>query len=79
LGGHVATEAKCIDCHNPKTSTSGAGLNPTTPFVGTSGTKFYTGDISSHRFDVPAKTSAVGGMPVPYTNTCGTCYTGTGL
>jgi hypothetical protein len=80
LGGHVGTEAKCIDCHSAKVSTSGAGSNPMTPFVGESTGKYYQGDISSHRFDVPAKALAVPKkMPVPYTNNCGTCHTGVGL
>jgi len=68
---------KCIQCHNPKTATSGAGSNPTTPAIGgTSGTKYYQGDISSHLFDVPPKTSVspTNAMPVPYTNTCGGCH-----
>lgn len=68
---------KCIDCHVTKTSFSGAGSNPTTAKTGgTSGKKYYQGDISSHRFDVPTKadTSATNQMPVPYTNNCGGCH-----
>jgi len=59
--------ATCIECHNVKTSSSGAGDNVT-------GT-YPHGDISSHLFDVPTK-SQVGSakMPVPYTNTCGSCH-----
>ncbi|MEW6018517.1 MAG: cytochrome c3 family protein [Pseudomonadota bacterium] len=59
--------ASCIECHNVKISSSGAGTNPT-------GT-YPHGDISSHLFDVPTK-AQVGSakMPVPYTNTCGACH-----
>ncbi|MHB1126315.1 MAG: hypothetical protein ACYC2T_05065 [Bacillota bacterium] len=56
--------AKCIDCHNVKTSTSGAGLNQ----IGSN----LHGDITSHLFSVPDKTKKP--MPVPYTNPCGTCH-----
>jgi predicted CXXCH cytochrome family protein len=68
---------KCIQCHNPKTASSGAGSNPTTPAIGgTSATNYYQGDISSHLFDVPRKTatSSTNAMPVPYTNNCGACH-----
>jgi len=59
--------ATCIECHNVKTSSSGAGQNVT-------GT-YPHGDISSHRFDVPDKTQVgTAKMPVPYTNTCGACH-----
>lgn len=71
--------AKCIDCHVTKTSFSGAGSNPTTAKTGgTSGKKYYQGDISSHRFDVPSKaeTSSTNQMPVPYTLNCGACHGG---
>jgi predicted CXXCH cytochrome family protein len=69
----------CVECHITKTSTSGAGSNPTTAKVGgTSGTRYYQGDISSHLFDVPFKTatSPTNAMPVPYTNNCGICHSG---
>lgn len=68
---------QCIQCHMPKTSSSGAGSNATAPFVGDSTTKYYTGDINSHLFDVPMKTSisSTNTMPVPYTDTCGACHT----
>jgi predicted CXXCH cytochrome family protein len=73
----MPADTKCIQCHNPKTSSSGAGSNPTTPVTGgTSATKYYQGDISSHLFDVPPKTSVspTNAMPVPYTNNCGVCH-----
>ena len=76
-GANMGAATKCIDCHVTKTSSSGAGSNPTSPTVGgTSGTKYYQGDISSHRFDVPSKaaTSSTNPMPVPYTNNCGLCH-----
>jgi predicted CXXCH cytochrome family protein len=68
---------ECVDCHVTKTSSSGAGSNPTTAKPGgTSGLKYYQGDITSHLFDVPAKTdtSPASPMPVPYTNNCGLCH-----
>jgi predicted CXXCH cytochrome family protein len=76
-GASMGAGAKCIQCHNPKTASSGAGSNPTTPAIGgTSGTRYYQGDISSHLFDVPPKTSVspTNAMPVPYTNNCGVCH-----
>lgn len=56
--------ANCIACHNVKTANSGAGLNQ----IGEN----LHGDITSHVFDVPDKSKIP--MPVPYTNTCGTCH-----
>jgi hypothetical protein len=76
-GASMGAGTRCIQCHNPKTSSSGAGSNPTTPVTGgTSATKYYQGDISSHLFDVPPKTSvsSTNAMPVPYTNNCGVCH-----
>jgi hypothetical protein len=60
----------------PKTSTSGAGSNATSPFVGDSATKYFTGDINSHLLDVPLKTSisSTNTMPVAYTDSCGGCH-----
>ena len=82
VGFSMGAGTKCIQCHNPKTATSGAGSNPTTPAIGgTSATKYYQGDISSHLFDVPRKTatSSSNPMPVPYTNNCGVCHNYTSL
>jgi mono/diheme cytochrome c family protein len=76
-GASMGAGTRCIQCHNPKTASSGAGSNPTTPVTGgTSATKYYQGDISSHLFDVPPKTSvsSTNAMPVPYTNNCGVCH-----
>lgn len=76
-GASMGAGTKCIQCHNPKTASSGAGGNPTTPVTGgTSATKYYQGDISSHLFDVPRKTSIspTNPMPIPYTNNCGVCH-----
>ncbi|MBF0239450.1 MAG: hypothetical protein HQM12_17240 [SAR324 cluster bacterium] len=76
LGASMGTNVTCGQCHNTKTAGSGAGLNATTPFVGDTGTKYFEGDITSHLFDVPRKTVATkdNTMPVPYTNTCGSCH-----
>jgi hypothetical protein len=77
-------DINCSDCHNYKVSGSGAGINPTEPFVGNSGTEYLHNDISSHLFDVPKKSVAAPGgdapkMPVPYTNPCGICHSGYSL
>jgi len=82
IGASMGAGTKCIQCHNPKTASSGAGGNPTTPVTGgTSAAKYYQGDISSHLFDVPRKTatSSTNTMPVPYTNNCGVCHNYTSL
>ncbi len=64
----------CTDCHMPKTAKSGAGIRQNT----IEGVTYYSGDISSHLFDVPLRTSiATKGadmMPIPYTNDCGLCH-----
>jgi predicted CXXCH cytochrome family protein len=72
-GFDMGSGTKCIDCHNTKTSSSGAGT--VAKMKGT--TQLFHGDISSHRFDVPLKSSATpttDPMPVPYTNSCGGCH-----
>jgi hypothetical protein len=75
-GATMGSSVKCIDCHNAKTAGSGAGLTQTADesFVGTDGTVYLHGDITSHVFDVPTKAKAP--MAVPYTNPCGSCHTG---
>ncbi|WP_139800621.1 hypothetical protein [Geothermobacter hydrogeniphilus] len=64
----------CIQCHFTKNAKSGAG-DPVGK-VGASGTTYRHNDISSHLLDVPTKadTSTTNAMPVPYTNTCGSCH-----
>lgn len=65
----------CTDCHMPKTAKSGSGRRQAT----IAGTTYYSGDISSHLFDVPRRTSIMtrsgSMMAIPYTNACGTCHT----
>lgn len=65
----------CVDCHMPKTAKSGSGLKQGT----IQGVTYYSGDISSHMFDVPRRTSiatkAADMMAIPYTNACGACHT----
>jgi predicted CXXCH cytochrome family protein len=76
-GTSMGASTQCIQCHMPETSSSGAGSNSTTPVTGgTSAVKYFQGDISSHLFDVPLKTSisSTNTMPVPYTNNCGVCH-----
>jgi len=60
----------------PRTAKSGSGTAGMT--IGA--TTYYRGDISSHVFDVPLKSSiatkASDMMAIPYTNTCGVpCHT----
>jgi hypothetical protein len=66
---------QCIDCHMTKTAKSGAGLKQAT----IAGVSYFSGDISSHVFDVPLKKNIVNKsgtmMPIPYTNKCGLCHT----
>lgn len=76
----------CGDCHMPKTAQSGAGAPPKagTGITGSvSTTKYWWGDISSHKFDMPRKgesaTSTPAGMPTAYMNSCSNCHSGTGL
>ncbi len=78
-GTSMGGSTKCIDCHSTKTSSSGAGSNATTAKTHSSNAliKYFQGDISSHLFDVPLKSSATptsDPMPVPYTNNCGGCH-----
>ena len=72
---------QCATCHTPKTAKSGAGLRQ--KVIG--GQQYWSGDISSHLFQVPRKavisgkvngTTVTGNdvMPVPYTNQCGGCH-----
>ncbi|MCG3126119.1 MAG: hypothetical protein CHACPFDD_00949 [Phycisphaerae bacterium] len=64
----------CSDCHMPKTAKSGAGLRQKT----IDGVTYYSGDISSHLFDVPLRSSiatkAADMMAIPYTDDCGLCH-----
>lgn len=64
----------CTDCHMSKTAKSGAGRRGLT----LAGTTYYSGDISSHLFDVPMRadiaTKAGDMMAIPYTNACGICH-----
>ena len=74
-GFNMGSTTKCIECHSTKTAKSGSG-SPTPGMTGASSTKYYQGDISSHRLDVPLKTSIspTNAMPIPYTNGCGGCH-----
>jgi predicted CXXCH cytochrome family protein len=66
--------AQCVDCHMPKTAKSGSGLKQLT--IGA--TTYYSGDISSHMFDVPMRASIAqkgsGMMAIPFTNACALCH-----
>ncbi|MCA9000360.1 MAG: hypothetical protein KDB61_00455 [Planctomycetes bacterium] len=83
---HGAATANCIDCHMNKTAKTGAGeygflLSAPTGTSADSTETYFENDISSHVFDVPRKTNpGVEGvepqsaMPIPYTQSCGTCH-----
>lgn len=75
--GH--TKIHCVDCHNPKTMQTGAGMGK--GLKGKDGKNYWVNDITSHIFDVPRKDNVgVKGiepgkaMPIPYTNACGSCH-----
>jgi hypothetical protein len=80
-GGFIAS---CVECHMTKTGQSGAGrygqlLAPPTGTPADADTTYFENDISSHLFDVIPKSAVQGvtpgmAMPVPYTNSCGTCH-----
>lgn len=74
-GFNMGPSTLCIQCHVQKTAKSGSG-SPTTLFTGASGVKYFTNDISSHRFDVPLRSSvsATNTMPIAFTNECGVCH-----
>ncbi len=64
----------CVDCHMPKTAKSGSGLKQ----ASIAGAQYYSGDISSHVFDMPKRSSittkSAAMMPIAYTNKCGVCH-----
>lgn len=71
-------QINCVDCHATKTMQTGAGAKG---LERPGGLTYWMNDITSHLFDVPRKTNkAVKGveparaMPIPYTNSCGTCH-----
>ena len=84
IGMPHAMQINCVDCHNPKTMQTGAGLGK--GLARKDGKNYWVNDITSHLFDVPRKNnSAVKGveparaMPIPYTAACGTCHNAEGL
>lgn len=79
-GASMGATTKCIECHATKTAKSGSG-SPTPGMTGASSTKYYQNDISSHRLDVPLKSSisSTNAMPIPYTSGCGACHSNSGL
>ncbi|MDP6652709.1 MAG: cytochrome c3 family protein, partial [Gammaproteobacteria bacterium] len=81
---------RCIDCHMAPTVNTGgiAGafgrMIQTPPFADAaeeSRNVYWEGPMRSHVFDVPLKTNVMvrgvepgQAMPIPYTNSCGTCH-----
>lgn len=67
-------DIRCADCHMPKTAKSGSGLKQ----ASIAGVQYWSGDISSHVFDVPLRAEITNRsatmMPIPYTNKCGACH-----
>lgn len=74
LGTDVDMGATCTDCHMSKMAKTGAGR--------AGNGNYWENDVTSHLLAVPLKTtSIVAGqavadslMPIPYTNSCGTCH-----
>ncbi|MEK6673505.1 MAG: cytochrome c3 family protein [Nitrospirota bacterium] len=82
--GMAHEKISCIDCHTTKTMQTGAGFGK--GLIGKDGKNYWMNDVTSHIFDVPRKTNVgVKGiepgkaMPIPYTNTCGSCHQADGL
>ncbi len=87
MKGHLS---RCIDCHlAPPVNTGGiAGafgrMIQTPPFADAaeeSRNVYWEGPMRSHVFDVPLKSNVMvrgvepgQAMPIPYTNSCGTCH-----
>ncbi|RMH02950.1 MAG: hypothetical protein D6702_07345, partial [Planctomycetota bacterium] len=83
---HGKAVATCIKCHMVQTAKTGAGrygylLGVPTGTSSDPDITYFENDITSHVFDVPHKTNpGVAGvkpgsaMPIPYTNSCGTCH-----
>ena len=83
---HGAAVASCASCHMVKTAKTGSGtygfvLAPPTGDEEDDGTIYMENDITSHVFDVPGKENIgvrgvlpVSAMPIPYTQSCGTCH-----
>ncbi|MBI4591749.1 MAG: hypothetical protein HY725_23230, partial [Candidatus Rokubacteria bacterium] len=81
---------RCVDCHMPGTMIAGGDAGAYGRFIKTPPYKdaaeeeksaYWEGHINSHTFKVPLKTNVgVRGvspgraMPIPYTNSCGTCH-----
>jgi predicted CXXCH cytochrome family protein len=77
--GMAHSNIHCADCHNPKTMQTGSGFGK--GLAKKDGKNYWMNDITSHIFDVPRKDNkGVKGvepgkaMPIPYTNSCGTCH-----
>jgi predicted CXXCH cytochrome family protein len=83
-------QTTCIDCHMPGTANTGGVAGDFGRFMKTpphanaqeeENNSYWQGGLRSHVFDVPRKTNvSVRGvapgraMPIPYTNSCGTCH-----
>jgi len=86
---HGAATSRCIDCHMNKTAKSGSGiyglaLSAPDGTANDATELYYDNDIHSHVFDVPRKTNVgvvgvapISAMPIPYTQSCGTCHDAT--
>jgi hypothetical protein len=69
---YKSINARCGDCHMPKTAKTGAG----DPGVVLESVQYWRNDITSHLFKVPDRSWAnpPTSMPVPYTDACGGCH-----
>jgi predicted CXXCH cytochrome family protein len=84
VGMPHAMQINCVDCHNPKTMQTGAGLGK--GLERKDGGNYWMNDITSHLFIVPRKENVAvkgvkpaGAMPIPYTAACGSCHNPEGL
>jgi predicted CXXCH cytochrome family protein len=69
-------DINCVSCHANKTMQTGSGGKG---LAAKDGKNYWVNDVTSHLFDVPRKTVIKGveagkAMPIPYTNSCGTCH-----
>lgn len=82
----LSAPVACVKCHMPKTAKSGAAKKATLLGTPTGQTTdedivYLENDISSHTFIVPSRfnIAKIGlkpgqAMPIPYTNSCGSCH-----
>lgn len=83
---HGPATSTCVNCHMVKTAKTGSGrygflLDTPDGTSGDTSLTYFENDITSHVFDVPGMDNVgvqgvepASAMPIPYTNSCGTCH-----